>query len=202
MASASQIPKRNLGRQSRSPRPTGATLAVCSNGPMYLRHGFRRPNFVPKFGASVMGIGPYEREERLPQPPWPAAQSGASAARMGGRGGDRGRNHPQSVRQPWTIPQSRPLAAPAPFAQGSLGLRGTRRTSPGHRSSQQPQAGRDRARPLQKGGEYAEGWGDKRPRPVRDLPGHRRPRFLQGEVFGMTAGAKASSYRPTSQRPS
>ena len=26
---------------------------------MYLRHGFRRPNFVPKFGASVMGIGPY-----------------------------------------------------------------------------------------------------------------------------------------------
>ena len=41
-----------------SPRPTGATLAVCSNGPMYLRHGFRRPNFVPKFEASVMGIGP------------------------------------------------------------------------------------------------------------------------------------------------
>ena len=28
-------------------------------GPMYLGHGFRRPNFVPKFGASVMGIGPY-----------------------------------------------------------------------------------------------------------------------------------------------
>ena len=26
---------------------------------MYLRYGFRRPNFVPKFGASVMGIGPY-----------------------------------------------------------------------------------------------------------------------------------------------
>ena len=28
-------------------------------GPMYLGHGLRRPNFVPKFGASVMGIGPY-----------------------------------------------------------------------------------------------------------------------------------------------
>ena len=42
-----------------SPRPTGATLVVCSSGPMYLRHGFRRPNFVPKFGASVMGIGHY-----------------------------------------------------------------------------------------------------------------------------------------------
>ena len=26
---------------------------------MYLRQGFRRPNFVPKFGALVMGIGPY-----------------------------------------------------------------------------------------------------------------------------------------------
>ena len=32
---------------------------VPSNGPMYLRHGFRRSNFVPEFGASVMGIGPY-----------------------------------------------------------------------------------------------------------------------------------------------
>ena len=31
---------------------------------MYLRHGFRRPNFVPKFGASVMGIGPYENTKR------------------------------------------------------------------------------------------------------------------------------------------
>ena len=59
VASASQIPKRNLGRQSWSPRPTEATQVVPSGGPMYLRHGFRRPNFVPKFGASVMGIGPY-----------------------------------------------------------------------------------------------------------------------------------------------
>ena len=42
-----------------SPRPTGATLVVPSSGPMYLRRGFRRPNFVPKFGASVIGIGPY-----------------------------------------------------------------------------------------------------------------------------------------------
>ena len=35
MASASQIPFRNLGRQSRSPRPTGATLVVRSSGPMW-----------------------------------------------------------------------------------------------------------------------------------------------------------------------
>ena len=32
----------------------------------------------------------------------------------------------------------------------------------GHRNSQQRQTGRDRARPLQKDGEYAEGWGDER----------------------------------------
>ena len=42
-----------------SPRPTEAPRVVPSNGSMYLGHGFRRPNFVPKFGASVMGIGPY-----------------------------------------------------------------------------------------------------------------------------------------------
>ena len=28
-------------------------------GTPYLGHGLRRPNFVPKFGASVIGIGPY-----------------------------------------------------------------------------------------------------------------------------------------------
>ena len=58
VASASQIPKRNLGRQSWSPRPTEATQVVPSGGPMYLRHGFRRPNFVPKFGASVKSSCP------------------------------------------------------------------------------------------------------------------------------------------------
>ena len=35
VASASQIPKRNLGRQSWSPRPTGATQVVPSEGPMW-----------------------------------------------------------------------------------------------------------------------------------------------------------------------
>ena len=80
-----------------SPRPTGATLVVHSSGPMYLRRGFRRPNFVPKFGASVIGIGPYAlrgtRDEgrhagsscptggcgESPRLPWPAAHSGAFA---------------------------------------------------------------------------------------------------------------------------
>ena len=42
-----------------SPRLTEATQVVPSEGPMYLRHGFRQPNFVPKFRASVMVIGPY-----------------------------------------------------------------------------------------------------------------------------------------------
>ena len=43
-----------------SPPVTGAPgVPVC--GPMYRRHGPCRPNFVPKFGASVIGLGPYER---------------------------------------------------------------------------------------------------------------------------------------------
>ena len=107
VASASQIPKRNLGRQSRSPRPTEAPQVVRSEGPMYLRHGFRRPNFGTKFGASVMGIGPYGEKGKHPQPPGPAAQSGAFAARVRGRGGDCGRDHPQRGHQPRAIPQSR-----------------------------------------------------------------------------------------------
>ena len=42
-----------------SPRPTGATQVMPSNGPMYLRYSFRQPNSEAEFGASVMGIGPY-----------------------------------------------------------------------------------------------------------------------------------------------
>ena len=68
-------------------------------GPMYLGHGLRRPNSVPKFGALVIGIGPYGDGGRHagsscptggcgepPRSPWVAAHSGASAARMGGMG--------------------------------------------------------------------------------------------------------------------
>ena len=106
-----------------SPRLTEATQVVPSEGPMYLRHGFRQPNFVPKFRASVMGVGPYAPrgdEGRhagsscptggcggLPRLPWVAAHSGAFAARMGGMGRERSRDHPQSAQQPRTIPQSR-----------------------------------------------------------------------------------------------
>ena len=53
-------PKQRAGTE---PRPY-RSIAVPNGGPMYLRHGFRRPNFVPKFGASVIGIGPYENTKR------------------------------------------------------------------------------------------------------------------------------------------
>ena len=54
-----------------------------------------------------MGIGPYGEKGKHPQPPGPAAQSGAFAARVRGRGGDCGRDHPQRGHQPRAIPQSR-----------------------------------------------------------------------------------------------
>ena len=158
-----------------------------------------------KFRAEIWGVSHGHRPLRKGRKAAATAlASGAERSVCGADASDgrRGRQRsPPKVFSNLGQSLSRGKAATAPFTQGSLGLRGTGRTSPGHRSSQQPQAGRDRARPLQKGGEYAEGWGDKRPRPVRDLPGHRRPRFPQGGVFGMTAGAKASSSRPTSQCP-
>ena len=107
------------------PRPTGAAQAVHSNGPMYLRHGLRRQNFRTKFGASVRSSCPTGGCGEPPRLPWVAAHSGAFAARMGGMGGSRSRDHPQSAYQRRTIPQSRPLAVTAPFTQGSLALRGT-----------------------------------------------------------------------------
>ena len=47
---------------------------------MYLRHGLRRPNFVPKFGVSVMGIGPYGKPD---QPLKPAGAQRSVRARVG-----------------------------------------------------------------------------------------------------------------------
>ena len=108
----------------RSPPPTGAPPAVRSNGPMYLGHGFRQPNSETEFGASVIGIGLYAPRKgdegrhagascptggcgEPPRLPWPAAHSGASAARSRGMGGNRSGDYPQRGHQPRAIPQSR-----------------------------------------------------------------------------------------------
>ena len=45
-------------------------------GPPYLGHGLRQPNFVPKFGASVIGIGPYGTKRELPRPPGQRSERG------------------------------------------------------------------------------------------------------------------------------
>ena len=54
-------------------------------GPPYLGHGLRRPNSVPKFGASVKSSAP---TEGLPKP-WAAAPTGASQAVRRNAGRDR-----------------------------------------------------------------------------------------------------------------
>ena len=69
----------------RSPRPTEATQVVPSDGPPYLGHGLRRPNSVPKFGASVKSSAP---TEGLPKP-WASAPTGASQAVRRNAGRDR-----------------------------------------------------------------------------------------------------------------
>ena len=107
---------------------------------MRLGCGFRQPNFVPKFRASVIGIGPYALRGdegrhagsscptggcgEPPRLPWVAAHSGASAAQTGGTGGNRGRDHPKSVQQRRTIPQSA-FGRQLPLHKGALGAGGT-----------------------------------------------------------------------------
>ena len=122
-----------------SPRPTGATQVMPSSGPMYLRYSFRQPNSEAEFGASVMGIGPYALRGTRdggrhagsscptggcgepPRLPWVAAHSGASAARVGGMGGNRSRDHPQRGHQRRTIPQSRLRRASSLYTREPLG---------------------------------------------------------------------------------
>ena len=70
-------------------------LRWTGDGPSYLEHGLRRPNSVPKFGASVkssapteglpesqqradVGIGPYGTKRELPRPPGQRSERGKS----------------------------------------------------------------------------------------------------------------------------
>ena len=85
-----------------SPRPTGATQVMPSNGPMW---------------ASA----PTERRESHINHPGQRRTAKRLRQRVGEMGRERGRDHPRSVHQRRTIPQSRPLAVTAPFTQGSLG---------------------------------------------------------------------------------
>ena len=77
----------------RSPPPTeGAEQGGASGGGVHLGCGFRQPNSETEFGASVIGIGPYGEKGKFPQPPGPAAHSGAStpAVARDGRGSEQG----------------------------------------------------------------------------------------------------------------
>ena len=105
-----------------SPRPTGATQVVPSDGPPYLGHGLRRPNSVPKFGASVKSSAP---TEGLPKP-WAAAPTGASQAVPRNTG--RGRDSSRRARKPrrahrGEIKKRGGLASPL-FVRSSLCVRG------------------------------------------------------------------------------
>ena len=66
------------------------------------------------------GARPLHGNRKFQQPPGPAAHSGASAARSRGVGRNRGRDHPQSVQQRRTIPQS-PCGRQLPLHKGAFG---------------------------------------------------------------------------------
>ena len=76
-------------------------------------------------------------------------------------------------------------------------------------SSRDPFTGRHTGRPLQNvhqppktgRGQSPAPTVDECPMPVQDLPGHPHPRLPQTKTPGMTAGTKASLFRPPSQRP-
>ena len=72
------------------------------------------------FPAGRDGARPLHGNRKFQQPPGPAAHSGASAARSRGVGRNRSRDHPQSVQQRRTIPQS-PCGRQLPLHKGAFG---------------------------------------------------------------------------------
>ena len=139
-----------------------------------IRHGGERAGtetrpyrsiVVPSSGAMYLGRGLRQRPQ--------------------GMGEDRGRDHPQGVRQLRTIPQSRPLAVPAPFTQGSLGPAG--------------RCSADSSRQLT-GGSARSGAIAPIPRPAAAAARRRRSRFAARRIAGtsvrgrqLTGGLRPSS---------
>ena len=72
------------------------------------------------FPAGRDGARPLHGNRKFQQPPGPAAHSGASAARSRGVGRNRSREHPQSVQQRRTIPQSA-CGCQLPLHKGAFG---------------------------------------------------------------------------------
>ena len=102
VAFASQSLKRNLGRRGVVTPPYGSTTGDAKQRTA----GASAP--TDRRGSSGNHPGQRRTAKRLRQ-------------RVGEMGRERGRDHPRSVHQRRTIPQSRPLAVTAPFTQGSLG---------------------------------------------------------------------------------
>ena len=129
-------------RRSRPARPGRRGKGYGSNAGSAQQRADVPKAWLPptKFRAEIWGVShrhrplrKYEKEEKPPRPPWPVAQSEASAPRLQGTGGNHGRDHPQSVQQPRTIPQS-PYGRQLPLHKGAFpcGGRGSGRT---HRSA-------------------------------------------------------------------
>ena len=102
VASASPSLKRKLGRRGVVTPPYGSTTGDAKQRTA----GSSAP--TDRRGSSGNHPGQRRTAKRLRQ-------------RVGEMGRERGRDHPRSVHQRRTIPQSRPLAVTAPFTQGSLG---------------------------------------------------------------------------------
>ena len=85
-----------------SPRPTGATQVVPSNGPMWASAP------TPCGGRHAGGVVPYGWLRRAAAIALASgAQRSVCASGCEEMGGNCGRDHAQSIQQPWTIPQSR-----------------------------------------------------------------------------------------------
>ena len=120
----------------RSPPPTGGGAGRWRGAPGVWLPPAKFRNGI--WLASVIGIGLYASRRgdegrhagascptggcgEPPRLPWPAAHSGASAARSRGMGGNRSRDHPQSAQQHRAIPQSRLRRASSLYIREPLG---------------------------------------------------------------------------------
>ena len=107
-------------------RPNGPTWESVlfydgrGGGPPYLGHGLRRPNFVPKFGASVKSSAPTKRRDSCRNHPSQRRAAKRPRPRPRGMGGNRRKDHPKRGTAPATAGAALSEAESAEIVAGQI----------------------------------------------------------------------------------
>ena len=119
-----RVPGRNVSGPTHGSAPTESIAMPSKPGGTGGDGAPPLPGYRGAQQRADVVIGPYGEKGKPNRPPWPAAHSGASAARMQGMGGGGGRDHPQKCSATSDNPSVAAKPRQLPLHKGALACGG------------------------------------------------------------------------------